>query len=74
MFLAHLKLVLSCGGLWCLLVLLLLEKKRDKKKRSGQAGLLVPKAATTARESLKHPKLFPLSPPRKRENVLAGMK
>lgn len=39
-------------GLVVLLVLLLLEKKRSEKKRSGQAGLLVPKAATTARVSL----------------------
>lgn len=32
----------SCG----LVVLLASEKKRSEKKRSGQAGLLVPKAAT----------------------------
>lgn len=37
----------------CLVVLL--ASSSSEKKRSGQAGLLVPKAATTARESLKHP-------------------
>lgn len=31
------------------------KKKRREKKRSGQAGLLVPKAATTVRGSLKAP-------------------
>lgn len=40
------------------------EKIGEEKIRSGQAGLLVPKAAT-ARESLKPP----LSPPVKRENL-----
>lgn len=56
----------SRGGLWCLLVLLLLlllllEKRRSEKKRSGQAGLFVPKAATTARVEGKPeaPQAFP---------------
>lgn len=35
---------------------------REEKKRSGQAGLLVPKAATPSFS-------LPLSPPVKRENV-----
>lgn len=42
----------SCGLSWCYGGTGIRE---EKKKRSGQAGLLVPKAATTARESLKHP-------------------
>lgn len=52
-----------------LLVSLSISSLGGREKRSGQAGLLVPKAATTARESLKHPPFATFSPPVKRENV-----
>lgn len=45
--------VVFCGGAG--IIIIREEKRQEEKIRSGQAGLLVPKAATTARESLKAP-------------------